>query len=499
MRAGRARAAAHVGGAGVAVVGAGRAARLEDVRRANGARAVAAFRQVALARRRAAHRARVPGRVRAGGRAGGAVAHVGGADVAIIRAGRPRRLDGVGRTRRAGARAAVGQVALVGRRAADRGARREAARGRAARARRAVRRPLVAVLARVDDAVAAIRIRLVGGDVRRPVLARDRGPGLVGIGSGDDLVLRVDVEDVPAAVHPREGRVGAAVTVVAGSEGVAGGAGDADGAEEELGRLGGGGGEARVRRGAATVAGTGLVQRPRLGEARELVGGEHSSGSGRRERDRDGVWRGQGADVVGGEDDGANRARPHAGLVHGVGVPRRVGGAEARGAQVSAHEAEDDAVTGGHGHARLKRDGDGRSGVVARRRPDVLDERDAGVRFGCREAEQEGERQRRRGARRPFTARIAGHRSRGQESTSARGIGRRRRGLEGALPGAAEPLARRPEARPGALAGSDADRLGLFRRRRHGVGVLGREEPTRRPARVRQAGVGGVTGKTLTG
>src|SRR5207244_8273783 len=129
------------------------------------------------------------------------------------------------------------------------------------------RRPLIAVLARLDEAVAAVRIRLVGGDVRGPVLARDRGPGLVGIGSGDDLVLRVDVEDVPAAVHPREGRVGAAVTVVAGSEGVAGRAGDTDGAEEELGRLGGDGGEARVRRRAASIAGTALVQRACLRQA----------------------------------------------------------------------------------------------------------------------------------------------------------------------------------------------------------------------------------------
>jgi len=37
--------------------------------------------------------------------------------------------------------------------------------------------------------------------------------------------------------------------------------------------------------------------------------------------------------------------------------------------------------------------------AATRRRPEVLDERDAGARFGCREAEQEGERQRRRGAR----------------------------------------------------------------------------------------------------
>src|SRR5439155_490866 len=175
MRAGRARAVADVSRADVAIVGARGPVRLEGVGRAGGAGAGAGLGDVALARRRPARRARVPRRVRAGGGADGAVAHVGGAGVAVVRAGRARRLDGVGRTRRAGAGTAVGHVALVRRRAADRRARLEAARGRAARARRPVRRPLIAVLARVDAAVAAVRIRLVGGDVRRPVLARDGG------------------------------------------------------------------------------------------------------------------------------------------------------------------------------------------------------------------------------------------------------------------------------------------------------------------------------------
>jgi len=129
-----------------------------------------------------------------------------------------------------------------------------------------------------------------------------------------------------------------------------------------------------------------LVERTRLGEARELVGGDGPPVGGRRERDRDGASARQGVDVVGGEDDGANRARPRALNVSAVGVARRVGGAV--GARdVSAHEAEDDAVAGGHGHARCERDGDARSDVVAGRRPDVLDEGDAGARLACGEAE----------------------------------------------------------------------------------------------------------------
>src|SRR5204863_3867713 len=161
-----------------------------------------------------------------------------------------------------------------------------------------------------------------------------------------DLVLRVDVEDVPATVHPREGGVGAAMAIVPGREGVAGGAGDADRAEEEFGRLGGGGGEPRVRGGAAAVAGVALVERTRLGEARELVGGDGPPVGGRRERDRDGVSARQGVHVVGGEDDGANRACPRARGVHAVRVPRRVGGAVGS-RQVRTHEADDYAVAGG--------------------------------------------------------------------------------------------------------------------------------------------------------
>src|SRR5439155_21813207 len=285
-------------GAGVAPV----------VGRAGGAGPVAGLGHVAHAHGRATHAARVARRVLAGDV--GAVALIEGARVAVGGAGRAAALLAVGGTARGATRAALGQVALVRRRATHRTARHEATRGRAARARRPVRRPLIAVLARVHGAVAAARIRLVGRNVRRPALARDRRPGFVGVGRGDDLVLRVDVEGVPAAVHPCEGRVAAPMAVVAGREAVGVRAGDADGAEEELGRLRGGGGETGVRRGAATVAGIGLIQRARLGQARELVGGEHSSGGGRRERDRDGVSGGQGVHVVGGEDHGAYRARP---------------------------------------------------------------------------------------------------------------------------------------------------------------------------------------------
>src|SRR5207249_565036 len=70
------------------------------------------------ARRGAAEGPSVAGRVRACGRAGGAVAHVGGADVPIIRAGRPCRLDAVGRAADARPRAGLGKVALVDRRPA---------------------------------------------------------------------------------------------------------------------------------------------------------------------------------------------------------------------------------------------------------------------------------------------------------------------------------------------------------------------------------------------
>src|SRR5439155_1443235 len=111
-----AAAVAGIRGADVAVVRAGRPVRLEGVGRAGGAGAGAGLGEVALARRRTAHDARVARRVRA--RRARAVAHVGGAHVAVVRAGRPVRLDGVGRAGGAGAGARLGEVALVGRRAA---------------------------------------------------------------------------------------------------------------------------------------------------------------------------------------------------------------------------------------------------------------------------------------------------------------------------------------------------------------------------------------------
>src|SRR5207247_9222528 len=112
-------AVAHVGGAGVAVVRAGRPRRLDGVSRAGGARSRAGLREVALVDRCATHRARVARRVRAERVAGATVARVGGADVAIVRAGCPRRLDG-GRAGGARPRAGVVEVALVERRVARR-------------------------------------------------------------------------------------------------------------------------------------------------------------------------------------------------------------------------------------------------------------------------------------------------------------------------------------------------------------------------------------------
>src|SRR5207245_2056854 len=81
VRARRARAAAHVGGAGIAVGRAGRAARLEGIGRAGGAGAGAALGDVTLPCHRAALGTRVPRRVRAG--IGAAVALVQGAGVGV--------------------------------------------------------------------------------------------------------------------------------------------------------------------------------------------------------------------------------------------------------------------------------------------------------------------------------------------------------------------------------------------------------------------------------
>src|SRR5207249_10170667 len=98
--------------ADVAVVGARGPVRLEGVGRAGRAPAGAALGDVALARRRAAHRARVPRRVLAGGVR--AVAGIRGADVAVVGARGPVRLEGVGRAGGAGAGAGLDHVALAG-------------------------------------------------------------------------------------------------------------------------------------------------------------------------------------------------------------------------------------------------------------------------------------------------------------------------------------------------------------------------------------------------
>src|SRR5205823_3566895 len=118
VRAGVGATVAPVEGARVGVGRARGPGRLLGVGRTGGAGAGAALGDVALARGRAAHRARVPGRMRA--RRARTVAHVGGAHVAVVRAGRAARLEDVGRAGGAGAGAALGQVALARRRAADR-------------------------------------------------------------------------------------------------------------------------------------------------------------------------------------------------------------------------------------------------------------------------------------------------------------------------------------------------------------------------------------------
>src|SRR5438874_827221 len=273
--AGGARAVAHVEGAGVGVGRAGGAGRLHGVGLAGWVGAVTCLGRVTGAYRCAADGPLVPRRVRAGVAA--TVAHVQGAGVGVGRAGGAGcLLTALVRARRAGAGAVHGHIALTERCAAEPGARPKAAGGRATGACYSVRRPQIAVLARVHDAVAAIRIRRVGGDVRYPIPGRaQRAGGVVGVGGGYDLVLRVEGEGAsPIRAHPREACVGAALAVVAGREDVTFETVGADGADEKLDGLGGGGGGTGVRRGASTVAGTGLVARARLGEARELVSGE---------------------------------------------------------------------------------------------------------------------------------------------------------------------------------------------------------------------------------
>src|SRR5439155_1010766 len=112
-------AVAEIGRADVAVVRARRARRLHGVVRTGRARAGAELGVVALVGGRPARGARVARIVDAERAADGAVAEVRRADVAVVGARRPRRLDGVAWTGGAVAWTRLLEVALVGRRAAD--------------------------------------------------------------------------------------------------------------------------------------------------------------------------------------------------------------------------------------------------------------------------------------------------------------------------------------------------------------------------------------------
>src|SRR5207302_1093864 len=167
MLAGVARPVARVAGARITVVGARRPARLLGVGRAAGAVARAevvgvalvhggatehgrglegvvrtrraatraGLRHVADTRRRAARGPRVAGRMLT--RVARAVAGIGRADVAVVRARRPARLLRIGRTVRAGARTGLGEVAFARRRATGEGRRLEGVVGTRAAAARA--------------------------------------------------------------------------------------------------------------------------------------------------------------------------------------------------------------------------------------------------------------------------------------------------------------------------------------------------------------------------
>src|SRR5205823_9143002 len=124
--AGVADAVALVERAGVGVRRAGGPVRLLGVGRAARARPVAALGHVAFAPDRAADGARIARRVLADG--AGAVALVQGAGVAVVGTGRPARLPRtVGGTRRARAGASLGEIAFAGGGAAGVRATRESA------------------------------------------------------------------------------------------------------------------------------------------------------------------------------------------------------------------------------------------------------------------------------------------------------------------------------------------------------------------------------------
>src|SRR5439155_7635284 len=231
-----ARAVAGVAGARVAVVGAERAARFLGIRPACLTRqATAALGDVALAgrrpaddpdrqehigRTRGAHAgahlvgitgvagacpadgAGIAGRVLAG--AVRAVAQVGRADVAVVAARRPRRALGVGRAARPGAGARLRRIALARRGAADDEARLEHVGGtRAARARAGLvnvagtgrspaHRARVArrVLAGVAGPVARVRRAGVA------VIGAGRAVGLLGVGGARGAAADAEVVEV---------------------------------------------------------------------------------------------------------------------------------------------------------------------------------------------------------------------------------------------------------------------------------------------------------------
>src|SRR5437016_4358679 len=153
MPAGSARAVAGVGGAGVAVV------------RAGGTRVAGGMR---------ARRAR-------------AAAHVGGAGVAVVRAGRGARLEEVGRTGGAGAGTSLGRVTLVRRRAAHR-ARGQEAVGRAGRARARARLGDVARTRYRATRRARVPRRVLAGVARTVALIQGAGVGVGGAGRPERLL-----------------------------------------------------------------------------------------------------------------------------------------------------------------------------------------------------------------------------------------------------------------------------------------------------------------------
>src|SRR5205823_35971 len=149
---------------------AGEGRRLEAVRRAGAAAARAGLRDVASTRRRRpADGAPVPGVVDAERATDRAIALVRRAHVAIVRAGRPRRLHGVVRTGRARPGAGLGVVALVRRRAARRARVAWRVLADAARAIAGVGRTDVAVV-RARGAVRLERARRGAARPRRPVV-----------------------------------------------------------------------------------------------------------------------------------------------------------------------------------------------------------------------------------------------------------------------------------------------------------------------------------------